>query len=511
TEGNPFFLEESVRTLIESGVLAGDRGDYRLVRAVPAIQVPVTVQAVLAARIDGLPPEDKELIQAASVIGREVPFGLLQAIAERTEEDLRRALSHLQGAEFLYETNLFPELEYSFKHALTHEVAYGSLLQERRRALDARMVEVIEQLYAGHLSDQIERLAHHAFRGECWEKAIAYLRDAGTRAAARSAHGEALADFEQALAALKRLPETQATIEQRIDLCFELRPMLLQLGRLEEVLTRSREAETLARQLGDEGRLARVYTYLINYHYLKGEPDQAIEYGQRCLTIGEARDDLALQALARRYTGHCYHAQGRYDLAESVLRRNIDTLEGSETGELPAQASTSYVASCGWLAFTLADLGEFNLAQTYLEKAQRVAEASRLAYGEAIAWTLAGLVSLRRGDVQRAVPPLERSLAACRERHLAVGLPIPSSVLGLAFARLGRFDAALPLLEDGVRLSEQLGIKAYLAHWATHLGEGLYLAGKTEGARAIARKALELAHAHKERGHDAWAHWLLGE
>jgi class 3 adenylate cyclase/tetratricopeptide (TPR) repeat protein len=511
TEGNPFFLEECVRTLIEAGALVGDRGEYRLARAVPAIQVPATVQAVLAARIDALPPDEKALIQAASVIGREVPFSLLHAIAERPEDELRRALSRLQAAEFLYETNLFPDLEYWFKHALTQEVAYGGLLHERRRALDGRMVEVIEQLYAGRLADQIERLAHHAFRGECWDKAILYLRDAGARAAARSAHGEALAYFEQALAALKRLPETRETIEQTIDLCFELRPMLLQLGRLEEVLTRSREAEQLARQLGDEGRLARVYTYLINYHYLKGEPDQAIEYGQRCLTIGEGRDDLALQALARRYMGHCYHAQGRYDLAESVLRRNIDTLEGSETGELPAQASTSYVASCGWLAFTLADLGEFNLAQTYLEKAQRVAEASRLAYGEAIAWTLAGLVSLRRGDIQRAVPPLERSLAACRERQLAVWLPIPSSVLGLAYAQLGRHDAARPLLEDGVRLSEQLGIRAYLALWTTHLAEGLALAGETERARAVARQALELARAHKERGHDAWAHCLLGE
>jgi class 3 adenylate cyclase/tetratricopeptide (TPR) repeat protein len=511
TEGNPFFLEECVRTLIEAGALVGDRGDYRLARPVPGIQVPATVQAVLAARIDALPPDEKSLIQAASVIGREVPFPLLHAIAERPEDELRRALSRLQGAEFLYETNLFPDLEYWFKHALTQEVAYGGLLHERRCALDARMVEVIEQLYAGRLGDQIERLAHHAFRGECWEKAIRYLRDAGARAAARSAHGEALAYFEQALAALKRLPETRETIEQKIDLCFELRPMLLQLGRLEEVLTRSREAEQLARQLGDEARLARVYTYLINYHYLKGEPDQAIEYGQRCLTIGEGRDDLALQALARRYMGHCYHAQGRYDLAESILRRNIDTLEGSETGELPAQASTSYVASCGWLGFTLADLGEFNLAQTYLEKAQRVAEASRLAYGEAIAWTLAGLVSLRRGDIQRAVPPLERSLAACRERQLAVWLPIPSSVLGLAYAQLGRHEAARPLLEDGVRLSEQLGIRAYLALWTTHLAEGLSLAGETDRARATARQALELARAHKERGHDAWAHCLLGE
>ena len=141
TEGNPFFLEESVRALVETGVLVGERGAYRLAKPLDSLQVPATVHAVLAARIDRLPPEEKRLLQTAAVIGTEVPFALLQAIVELSEEELRRGLGHLQAAEFLYETSLFPELEYTFKHALTHEVAYGSLLQERRRALHARIVE----------------------------------------------------------------------------------------------------------------------------------------------------------------------------------------------------------------------------------------------------------------------------------------------------------------------------------------------------------------------------------
>ena len=137
TEGNPFFLEESVRTLFETKVLEGERGVYRVAKSVESIQVPATVQAVLAARIDRLPAENKRLLQSAAVIGKDVPFVLLQAIADFSDEDLRRGLAHLQTGEFLYETSLFPELEYTFKHALTHEVAYGSLLQERRRTLHA--------------------------------------------------------------------------------------------------------------------------------------------------------------------------------------------------------------------------------------------------------------------------------------------------------------------------------------------------------------------------------------
>jgi predicted ATPase len=172
TEGNPFFLEESVRTLVETGVLVGEPGAYRLAQPLASLQVPATVQAVLAARIDRLPPEEKRLPQTAAVIGTEVPVPLLQAIAEVPEDALHRGLAHLQAAEFLDETRLFPEREYTFKHALTHEVAYGSLLLERRRGLHAGIVAASERLYADRLSEQAERLAQHAVRGEVWDKAV---------------------------------------------------------------------------------------------------------------------------------------------------------------------------------------------------------------------------------------------------------------------------------------------------------------------------------------------------
>ena len=135
TQGNPFFLEESIRTLAETRVLVGERGSYRLVKPLAAIQIPATVQAILSARIDRLSPLEKHLLQAAAVIGVDVPFTLLQAIAEEPEDKLQQGLAHLQSAEFLYETGLFPEVEYTFRHGLTYEVAYGSVLHERRRAL----------------------------------------------------------------------------------------------------------------------------------------------------------------------------------------------------------------------------------------------------------------------------------------------------------------------------------------------------------------------------------------
>ena len=232
TEGNPFFLEESVRTLVETEVLVGQPGAYRLAKPLDSLQVPATVHAVLAARIDRLPAEEKRLLQTAAVIGTEVPFSLLQAIAELPEDTLHGGLAHLQAAEFLYETRLFPEREYTFKHALTHEVAYSSLLQERRRVLHARIVEALEALAGDQLAEQVERLAHHALRGEVWDKALAYCRQAGEKALARSAYREAVGCFEQALSALPHLPETRDTREQAIDLRLALRSALLRLATL---------------------------------------------------------------------------------------------------------------------------------------------------------------------------------------------------------------------------------------------------------------------------------------
>src|SRR5262249_49423152 len=158
------------------------------------------------------------------------------AITNLSDEEVRRGLTHLQAAEFLYEASLFPDLEYTFKHALTHEVAYGSLLHERQRGLHARIVEAIEALYPDRLIEQVERLAHHAARGEVWNKAVAYLRQAGTKADARSALREAASYFEQALAAVGHLPDNRETREQAIDLHFSLRVSLGAFGDRERVL-----------------------------------------------------------------------------------------------------------------------------------------------------------------------------------------------------------------------------------------------------------------------------------
>ena len=278
TEGNPFFLEESVRALVETGALDGERGAYRLARPLPTVQVPATLQAVLAARIDRLRSRDKALLQTAAVVGADVPFALLQAIAELDEDDLHSAISRLQTAEFLYETGVFPDLEYRFTHALTHDVAYGSLLQEQRRALHGQIVGTVERLYPDRLVEHSERLAGHALRGELWEKAVAYLRQTGAKAADRSALHEAVSFFEQALAVLDRLPESRSKQEQNIDLRLDLQKVLEPLGELDRNLNYLREAETLTLGLGDQGRLGWVFAFRSADSWRRAKIAEAAEF-----------------------------------------------------------------------------------------------------------------------------------------------------------------------------------------------------------------------------------------
>ena len=295
TAGNPFFLEESVRTLVETGVLVGEPGAYRLAQALPTVQVPATVQAVLAARIDRLPPEEKRLLQTAAVVGTEVPLPLLQAIAELPEATLHRGLAHLQAAEFLYETRLFPEQVYTFKHALTHEVAYGSLLLERRRVLHARLVEALEALAPERVAEQVERLAHHALRGEVWDKAVTYCQQAGARAHDRAAFREAVAYFDQALQALAHLPEPGDTRMLALELRLAVARPLRALGEYGRQLTLLGEAEALARALDDRARLGRVLAMMATTLRLTGDPDGAIATGRQALELAAALGDSALQ------------------------------------------------------------------------------------------------------------------------------------------------------------------------------------------------------------------------
>jgi class 3 adenylate cyclase/tetratricopeptide (TPR) repeat protein len=511
TEGNPFFLEESVRTLVETGVLVGQPGAYGLVKPLDSMQVPATVQAVLAARIDRLSREDKHLLQCAAVVGTDVSLPLVQAIAELPEAAVHRSLAHLQRAEFLYETRLFPDHEYTFKHALTHEVAYGSLLQERRRVLHARIVEALEALMGDRMAEQVERLAHHALRGEVWDKALAYCRQAGEKALARSAYREAVGSFEQALSALPHLLETHDTCEQAIDLRLALRSALFPSGDFGRVLAYLREAETLAVALEDPHRLGQVSNFLSVHFYRMGAYDQAIAAAQRVLALAIAIGDFALRALANLRLGLAYHAQGEYRRAIGAFGQTMASLDSAQRRERFGQIIMPAVHSCAVLAWCYAELGTFAEGRAPGDEGMRIAASVDHPASLMVASWGVGLLSLRQGDLHRTLSQLERAMSICHEADLPLYFPWMAAPLGEAYTLAGRVADAVPLLTQAMEqtiATETVGDQTLCR---LPLGEAQVLAGRLEEAHALAEQTLALAREHQQRGYQAYALRLLGD
>ena len=429
--GNPFFVEELVRALVDRGVLEGTRENYRIKKPFSGNEIPPTVQAVLAARIDALQPIEKRLLQEASVIGHDIPLSLLHEISSLSDDEIRGILSKLQVAEFLYPTQLFPDLQYSFKHALTHDVAYAGLRNQRRREIHQRVVHAIETQYAGRIGEQVERLADHALRGQLPDKAVIYLRQAGTKAADREAYREAVILFEQALEALSQLPESLDTLQKAIDIRFDIRNVLQPLGDRERIALYLREAWQLADQIGDNQRMGWVQCYLTEQFWMLGQYKESAEAGERALAVAEKVSDLPLQVMTNLPLGLAHHTRGDYVKAREYFSWNATHLNGNLVSErfglfvLPSSFARSFIA------WGLAETGKFSEAFNVAEDALRIAEDVNHPFSCGYAYLGLGVVALRQGNVRRALRSFERALAAGAFADSPVGFAFvcPSSWL----------------------------------------------------------------------------------
>ena len=470
--------------------------------------MPATVQAILASRIDRLIPEDKQLLHTASVIGKDVPLTLLLAITQLAEEDLRRGLGRLQAAEFLYETRLFPDLEYTFKHALTHEVTYGGVLHERRRALHAQIVGAIETLHADRLAEHAERLAHHAFRGGAWDKAVRYGREAATKALGRSANHEATAYVQQALDALARLPECQRTREMAVDLRLDLYVTLLPLDQLRSLLERLREAEALAKTLEDRERLGWARLHICHVGGLLAEDLRPMaDLSHDVIAIAQGLGNQRMEADAHLWAGCWAYALGEHRRAVDLVLKGVDIRTVRQPGQ-----PTRNVGRSGYAAMFLAELGDF-------AEAKRAAELTMRDRGTIAAhpwnlvnasWQIAWLYALQ-GDLDRARPLADQAMELCRQWGFTRSLGIVMSVLGRILVLSGQAREAVELLEQGLRLTDAVGTTWLRCPRVSDLAGAYLMVGRVQDAAACATKAVEFARERGERGFEAWALRLQAE
>jgi tetratricopeptide (TPR) repeat protein len=507
-EGNPFFIEELVRSLQEQGVVRRANDQVALTASLEHVTVPDTVEEVILDRIHRLDQPLKQVLDVASVIGRIVPFGLLRAVTGRPDAVLTADLRRLEAAEFLHETRLFPEVEHTFKHALTQDVAYGRLKPDERRALHARIVEAIEHLHRDRLDEHVERLAYHATRGELWAPAVRYARRAGTKAFDRSANREAAASFDEALAALARLPGNAETLAEAIDIRLAARSALLQLAELRRIERSLREAEALATALGDRARLAWVWTYTTIAHLFAGDPGEAVAVGERALALAEEVGDIGLKASARTPLAHAYCERGDYRRALALYAEAIDALGGDLVRLGQAVPPSLYARSIS--AICLAELGDFADAERCATEAATLTQRLDLPFGFVLARMALGHVAIVQGRVEEATAALEPVLEIIETRGLPTWFPWAGSLRGYALALSGRTDEGVALLE---RALERAVAQPFLfghSQWVAWLAHAQQLAGRVDAARRLGEEALRLSRQRGTRGYEAWALWVLG-
>ena len=520
TEGHPLFLRTVVEALVRQGALVqgGEAWTIPAGATEMALAVPDSLRLLIEQQCEQLSPVEQQVLEAASVAGLVCTVAAVAAGLDAEEsvvDDVCAALA--RRGQFLETSGQerWPDgtltQGYTFLHSLYHDVIYHRTPLSRRQRLHQRIGAREEAGYGVRASERAAGLALHFARGGEAPRAVHYLRQAGDTAVVRSAYREAVACYEQALETVAQLPDSRATREQAIDLRLALRTVLWTLGELGRLFVTLQEAAELAEALGDDHRLGWVSVYLLAHFAQVGDPERALVAGKRALTIATALGETGLTVVAQHYLGGVYCSLGDYRRAVECFQMNVACLDGALRQAHLGLPGLATVFARSHLVVALAECGAFAEARAPAEEGVQIAEAARHPYSRVMAWWAVGVRALGQGDFPQAILVLEQALTLVQGADLRLLVPMVAGPLGAAYARVGLLADAVPLLEDAVA---QAVARQYLWDQALRLGwlgEAYLGAGRLDEAGSQAQQALGFAQAHQERGHEAYARWLLGE
>jgi len=504
SEGNPFVAVEAMRSLDQASPT-----DVREQSALPAL--PPNVRDLVARRLDQLDPRGQQLAAVAAVIGRQFDFSLLRRASGMEERDAAEAVEEMVRSHVLQATGN----ELDFTHDRVREVAYDRLLAHRRKLLHRAVAEALEAEGAERLtdrsSDRIEQVAHHALRAEAWAKAASYLRQAGVRAAARSALQEARALLTRALDALAKLAESRATLVEAFDIRLELRPVLAQLGEFGGVLKILREADALADRLNDDGRRSRVLAFLSNIHGRLHELDEAFACGTRALAIAERLGDLRLRILASSFLVQAHSYRGEYTELVELARANVAAIPAEWAHEFFGCSQPPAINSRGWLLMGLAHLGRFPEAAGHTAELMELAESTHNAYTIGVACHATAVSHLLKGEWAKALSRLERWIDVLRAGNISSELPMALAYSARALAYLGEADESLRRIQESESLAEGQSAGGMRPNgWIDHaLGRACLLLDRIGDAERLATRAVQSSLQRLD--FVATVHHLLGD
>jgi len=497
SEGNPFVALETLRAL-EEGTLAPGAS---------TLPLPARVRELVTRRMARLSETSRHVLATAAVIGRTFEFALLREAAGVDEAAAAEALEELVRQRML---SAFDD-HFDLAHQRIREVVKAELLAPRRALLHGQIASAIEVVFARDLSPHHAAAAFHNIEAGRWERAVFHLQKAGAQAASRSGHGEAIAFFTQAVAALRNLPESPAQVEQGLALRLAMFNSLVSAGAFEKIGACLEEALVLAEKTGTPLHLAQVHGATTFGAWMMAEYAAAIETGRRTRALAEAAGDLGLLVEANFLLGVLHTCVGSLNDAVAAFRDNVALLVGDQALVRRGPA-IPYLATRCWLAWALADQGEFDEAMTRAQEMEPVARALVPDWANlSEAYSARGLVFLYRGDHELAVVEWERATAIAREQNNFPVLVACAGYLGGAYLFADRLDDAERSLMEALDVAKKVRLVVQKARWLTFLARVHLRRGRIDEATRWAEEALSLARWLGERSSEAYALHALGE
>jgi DNA-binding NtrC family response regulator/predicted ATPase len=517
TEGNPFFIEECVRTLVETGVVVGAASSYRLGGLRGDLVLPPTVQAVIAARVDRLSRDDRSVLHSAAAIGQDVPVAILRAITDVTGAAFDAALASLSRAELMHETRAYPDSEYGFKHALTHEVVYDSLLPELRRALHARIVDAIERLHGDRrLAEHVEQLVYHGARGELWEKTARYAHEAGLKALDRSAHVEAIGHADQGLEALRALPDTARRRRYELDLQITRGSVLaatrgFAAPEVEPVYTRAR---ALCEEVGEPAQLLVVLRGLTNFYLNRAQLETARELAERRLHLAQSLDDPSSATVVRIGVGVVAYHMGDFRSAlghfEPMLS-DAETSRGPAVGREPLTRHPLMVNCLSHAAWSLWFSGAIDQSLARSQEALALARELGQPFPLTNARYWAAQLSQYRRERSRTRELAEAVIATSAEEGFAQQKAQGVFLRGWALAEPGGEGTGWAQMREGFAAWEATGAGVLRPYYLALLAEVAAQADDVDEGVRLIDEALVAVEKSGERSWQAEVHRIHGE
>jgi transcriptional regulator with AAA-type ATPase domain/predicted ATPase len=515
-QGNPFFLEEIVQALVEQGVLGQGEAGGAAAGApfLPEMQLPPTVQGVLTARLDRLPPAEKALLQTLAVIGTVCPWRLLTRVVGQPEEALHQPLGALQAAEFLYEQPARPELTYQFKHVLTQEAAYTSLTAERRRMLHERTAQALEALYTDRLEEHYGALAYHYRASGNTAKAVTYLQQAGQQALQRAAYVEAIAYLGEGLEMLATLPETSARLQDELTLRLALGTALIATKgwAAPEVVAAYTRARELCQQLGETPQLLPVLWGLATFYFVRAEHQTVQELGAHLLRLTQHRRDPALRIAAHFVQSNPLFFLGEFLLAREHLEQGIRCYAPSQHRDHTRLFSVDLGVFClSWGPLALWQLGAPDQALRRSHAALELAQELAHPFSLAVALAYAAMFHQFRREAQATRERAEAAIALCRTHGFTYYLAWATILRGWAVAAQGQPEVGLAQMVQGLDALRATGGEVRLPYYLALLAEVSGHAGQIEAGRRLLAEALAHVHTKAEHWWEAELYRLQGE